>query len=89
MPGEPGGVETSGEADQVAPNIDRLRTGGTLLLQGDHQQQIELDFHPTHLKKPTIAAACGFGDLSQALKLIRWGNVDLSGLVTPANCSHG
>jgi bacteriochlorophyllide a dehydrogenase len=75
-------IETSGRADQVAPSIERLRTGGTLLLQGYYKQQIQLDFHPTHIKKPTIAAACGLGDLRMALDLVRWGKVDLSGLVT-------
>lgn len=75
-------IESTGRSDQVAPAIERLRTGGTLLLQGYYKQHIDLDFHPTHIKKPTIAAACGFGDMRLALDLIRWGKVDLTGLIT-------
>lgn len=75
-------IETSGRADQFAPSIARLKTEGTLLLQGYYKQRIEIDFHPTHIKKPTIAAACGFGDLSLALTLLRWGKVHYRELVT-------
>jgi len=75
-------IETSGRADQFAPSIDRLRTEGTLLLQGYYKQPIEIDFHPTHIKKPTIAAACGFGDLNLALSLLRWGKIRFRDLVT-------
>jgi threonine dehydrogenase-like Zn-dependent dehydrogenase len=82
----PGGVdvviETSGRADQFAPSIGRLRTQGTLLLQGYYKQHIDIDFHPTHIKKPTIAAACGFGDMGQALALLRWHKVRFRPLVT-------
>ena len=82
----PGGVdvviETSGRADQFAPSIDRIRTQGTLLLQGYYKQHIDIDFHPTHIKKPTIAAACGFGDMHLALSLLRWHKVRFRDLVT-------
>lgn len=82
----PGGVdvviETSGRADQFAPSIERIRTQGTLLLQGYYKQHIDIDFHPTHIKKPTIAAACGFGDMRLALALLRWHKVRFRGLVT-------
>lgn len=82
----PGGVdvviETSGRADQFAPSIDRIHTQGTLLLQGYYKQHIEIDFHPTHIKKPTIAAACGFGDMALALSLLRWRKVRFRDLVT-------
>ena len=43
---------------------------------------IDIDFHPTHIKKPTIAAACGFGDMRLALSLLRWGKVRFRDLVT-------
>ena len=59
-----------------------MRTEGTLLLQGYYQQPITFDFHPTHIKKPTIAAACGFGDLALALTLLRWNKVRVRNLVT-------
>ncbi len=75
-------IETSGRADQFAPSINRLRTEGTLLLQGYYKQHIEIDFHPTHIKKPTIAAACGFGDMRLALSLLRWRKVRFRELVT-------
>lgn len=75
-------IETSGRADQFAPSINRLRTQGTLLLQGYYKQHIDIDFHPTHIKKPTIAAACGFGDMNLALALLRWGKVRFRDLVT-------
>jgi len=82
----PGGVdvviETSGRADQFAPSIDRIRTQGTVLLQGYYKQHIDIDFHPTHIKKPTIAAACGFGDMRLALALLRWHKVRFRDLVT-------
>ena len=82
----PGGVdvviESTGRADQFAASIDRLRTQGTLLLQGYYKDRIEIDFHPTHIKKPTIAAACGFGDMNLALSLLRWGKVRFRSLVT-------
>ena len=82
----PGGVdvviETSGRADQFAPSIDRIRTQGTLLLQGYYKQHIDIDFHPTHIKKPTIAAACGFGDMRLALALLRWHKIRFRDLVT-------
>lgn len=82
----PGGVdaviETTGRADQFAPSIDRLRPLGTLLLQGYYKEHIDIDFHPTHIKKPTIAAACGFGDMSLALSLLNWKKVQFRNLVT-------
>jgi len=82
----PGGVdvviETSGRADQFAPSVGRIRTQGTVLLQGYYQQHIDIDFHPTHIKKPTIAAACGFGDMRLAMSLLRWHKVRFRGLVT-------
>ena len=84
-------IESSGRADQFAPSINRLRTEGTLLLQGYYQQPITFDFHPTHIKKPSIAVACGFGDLRLALSLLRWGKVHVRDLIThlvsPANAS--
>ena len=33
-------------------------------------------------KKPTIAAACGFGDMKLALSLLRWGKVRFRDLIT-------
>ena len=42
-------IETSGRADQFAPSIDRIRTQGTVLLQGYYKQHIDIDFHPTHI----------------------------------------
>ena len=75
-------IETSGRADQFAPSINRIRTQGTVLLQGYYKQHIDIDFHPTHIKKPTIAAACGFGDMSLALSLLHWGKVRFRDLIT-------
>ncbi|MFM8531150.1 MAG: zinc-binding dehydrogenase, partial [Ilumatobacteraceae bacterium] len=75
-------IETSGRSDQFAPSVGRIRTQGTILLQGYYKQQIEIDFHPTHIKKPTIAAACGFGDLRMALSLLRWRKVRFRELIT-------
>lgn len=75
-------IETSGRADQVAPGIERIKTGGTLLLQGYYRDRIDLDFHPTHIKKPSIVAACGFGDLKLALTLLQRGRARFRGLVT-------
>lgn len=82
----PGGIdvviEATGRADQIASCIERPRTTGTVLLQGYDPEHIDIDFHPTHIKKPTIAVDCGFGDLTLALPLLRWGKVELGGLVT-------
>ena len=75
-------IETTGRADQFAPSIDRIRPQGTVLLQGYYKQHIDIDFHPTHIKKPTIAAACGFGDMKLALSLLRWGKVRFRDLIT-------
>lgn len=75
-------IETSGRADQLAPSIERLKTGGTLLLQGYYRDRLDLDFHPTHLKKPNMVAACGFGDLKVALTLMQRGRVRFRGLIT-------
>ena len=75
-------IETTGRADQFAPSIDRLRAEGTLLLQGYYKQPIGIDFHPTHVKKPTIAVACGFGALQLPLSLLRWRKIRLAPLVT-------
>jgi threonine dehydrogenase-like Zn-dependent dehydrogenase len=75
-------IETTGRADQFAPSVDRIRTQGTILLQGYYKQHIDIDFHPTHIKKPTIAAACGFGDMRLAMSLLRWGKVGMRPLIT-------
>lgn len=75
-------IETSGRADQFAPSIDRIRPQGTVLLQGYYKQHIDIDFHPTHLKRPTIVAACGFGDMHLALSLLNWGKVRFRDLIT-------
>lgn len=75
-------IETSGRADQVAPSIERIKTGGTLLLQGYYRDRLDIDFHPTHIKKPSIVAACGFGDLKLALTLLQRGRARFGGLVT-------
>jgi len=75
-------IETSGRADQVAPSIERIKTGGTVLLQGYYWERLDLDFHPTHIKKPSIVAACGFGDMKMALTLLQRGRAQFRGLVT-------
>jgi 2-desacetyl-2-hydroxyethyl bacteriochlorophyllide A dehydrogenase len=75
-------IETTGRADQFAPSVDRIRNQGTILLQGYYKQHIDIDFHPTHIKKPTIAAACGFGDMRLALSLLRWGKASMRPLIT-------
>lgn len=75
-------IETTGRADQLAPSVQRIRTGGTVLLQGYYRDHLDIDFHPTHIKKPAIVAACGFGDLRLAMSLLRWKRARFRDLVT-------
>ncbi len=75
-------IETSGRAAELARCLEWLRPEGQILLQGYYKDPITFEFHAAHLKKPTLAIACGIGDLRTALSLLAWRRLRLRELVT-------
>jgi 3-hydroxyethyl bacteriochlorophyllide a dehydrogenase len=75
-------IETTGRADQLARCVEWLRPEGRILLQGYYKDPVSFEFHATHLKKPTLAIACGIGDLRASLALLAWRKLRLRELVT-------
>jgi 2-desacetyl-2-hydroxyethyl bacteriochlorophyllide A dehydrogenase len=51
-------IETTGSARMFLPCVDLVRREGKICLQGYYPERIEVDFHPTHLKRPTVTFPC-------------------------------
>lgn len=75
-------IESTGRADQFARCVGLMRPEGQVLLQGYYKDPIQIDFHPTHIKKPHIAIACGYAPMAPSLALLERGRVHLRPLVS-------
>ena len=51
-------IDTTGIASMFGLCVDLVRAEGRICLQGYYPDPIEVDFHPTHLKRPTVAFPC-------------------------------
>jgi 2-desacetyl-2-hydroxyethyl bacteriochlorophyllide A dehydrogenase len=51
-------IETTGNARMFLTCVDLVRPEGRICLQGYYPELIEVDFHPTHLKRPTVTFPC-------------------------------
>ena len=51
-------IETIGNARLFLTCVDLVRREGRICLQGYYPDLIEVDFHPTHLKRPTVTFPC-------------------------------
>jgi len=51
-------IETTGNAQQFATCVDLVRREGRICLQGYYPDPIEVDFHATHLKRPSVTFPC-------------------------------
>ncbi|HZP85030.1 MAG TPA: zinc-binding alcohol dehydrogenase [Chthonomonadaceae bacterium] len=52
-------VEASGNKDLIRQAIELVRPLGKVLLQGWYPGDVAFDFHRAHMRRPTIAIACG------------------------------
>jgi 2-desacetyl-2-hydroxyethyl bacteriochlorophyllide A dehydrogenase len=51
-------IDTTGISGMFATCIDLVRAEGRVCLQGYYPDPIEVRFHPTHLKRPTVTFPC-------------------------------
>jgi 2-desacetyl-2-hydroxyethyl bacteriochlorophyllide A dehydrogenase len=51
-------IETTRNARLFRTCVDLVRPEGRICLQGYYRELIEVDFHPTHLKRPTVTFPC-------------------------------
>jgi 2-desacetyl-2-hydroxyethyl bacteriochlorophyllide A dehydrogenase len=72
----PGGadvvVDTTGDSRMFETCLALVRPEGRICLQGYYPDPIAIDFHPTHLKRPTVTFPCGWdgerdGELAEDL----------------------
>jgi 2-desacetyl-2-hydroxyethyl bacteriochlorophyllide A dehydrogenase len=77
-------IETTGNARLFLTCVDLVRPEGRICLQGYYPELIEVDFHPTHLKRPTVTFPCWVDeqeDAALAADLAR-GDVLIEPLIT-------
>jgi 2-desacetyl-2-hydroxyethyl bacteriochlorophyllide A dehydrogenase len=77
-------IETTGDARLVLTCVDIVRREGRICLQGYYPELIEIDFHPTHLKRPSVTFPCWVDeeeDAALATDLAR-GDVLIEPLIT-------
>jgi 3-hydroxyethyl bacteriochlorophyllide a dehydrogenase len=62
----PGGpdvvIDTTGDHRIFGRCCDLVRYEGRIAMQGYYVEPIEIEFHPTHLKRPTVTFPCGWDD---------------------------
>jgi 2-desacetyl-2-hydroxyethyl bacteriochlorophyllide A dehydrogenase len=51
-------IETTGNARLFLTCVDLVQREGRICLQGYYPDLIEVDFHPTHLKRPSVTFPC-------------------------------
>jgi 2-desacetyl-2-hydroxyethyl bacteriochlorophyllide A dehydrogenase len=51
-------IETTGNARLFLTCVDLIRREGRICLQGYYPDLVEVDFHPTHLKRATVTFPC-------------------------------
>jgi 2-desacetyl-2-hydroxyethyl bacteriochlorophyllide A dehydrogenase len=55
-------IDTTGDHRIVDRCLGLIRREGRILLQGYYPDPICFDFHPTHIKRPTVVFPCGWDD---------------------------
>jgi 2-desacetyl-2-hydroxyethyl bacteriochlorophyllide A dehydrogenase len=60
-------IETTGNARLFLTCVDLIRAEGRICLQGYYPDPIEIDFHPTHLKRPSLTFPCWVDDQDDAV----------------------
>ncbi len=51
-------IDTTGDARMIGTCVDLVRYEGRVCLQGYYPDPIEIDFHPTHLKRVSVTFPC-------------------------------
>ena len=84
----PGGadvvVDTTGSTQLVRQCIDLVRREGRICLQGYYPDPVLFDFHPTHLKRVTVAFPCGWDneEITHLSEHLAAGRIQLASLIT-------
>jgi 2-desacetyl-2-hydroxyethyl bacteriochlorophyllide A dehydrogenase len=55
-------IDTTGNSEMFSSCLALVRPEGRISLQGYYPEPIRIDFHPTHLKRPTISVPCGWDE---------------------------
>jgi 2-desacetyl-2-hydroxyethyl bacteriochlorophyllide A dehydrogenase len=55
-------IDTTGDHRMFSRCCDLVRYEGRIAMQGYYVERIEIEFHPTHLKRPTVTFPCGWDD---------------------------
>ncbi len=55
-------IDTTGDRRMFGRCRDLIRHEGRIAMQGYYPDPIEIDFHPTHLKRATVTFPCGWDD---------------------------
>jgi 2-desacetyl-2-hydroxyethyl bacteriochlorophyllide A dehydrogenase len=55
-------IDTTGDHRMFDRCLGLIRREGRITLQGYYPEPIEIDFHPTHMQRPTVTFPCGWDD---------------------------
>lgn len=55
-------IDTTGASSVFDRCVGLIRRGGRICLQGYYPDPISIDFHPTHIQRPTVTFPCGWED---------------------------
>jgi threonine dehydrogenase-like Zn-dependent dehydrogenase len=77
-------IETTGNNRMFAICRELIRPEGRICLQGYYPDPILVDFHPTHLKRPTVTFPCGWdaAEDSEIATDLGTGHLTLAPLIT-------
>jgi 2-desacetyl-2-hydroxyethyl bacteriochlorophyllide A dehydrogenase len=55
-------IDTTGNSSIFGRCLGLIRREGRIAMQGYYPDPIPIDFHPTHLQRPTVTFPCGWDD---------------------------
>jgi 2-desacetyl-2-hydroxyethyl bacteriochlorophyllide A dehydrogenase len=55
-------IDTTGDHRVFGRCLELIRREGRIMMQGYYPEPISIEFHPTHLKRPTVTFPCGWDD---------------------------
>lgn len=55
-------IDTTGISSIFGECLELVRHEGRIAMQGYYPDLIEIDFHPTHIQRPTVTFPCGWDD---------------------------
>jgi 2-desacetyl-2-hydroxyethyl bacteriochlorophyllide A dehydrogenase len=55
-------IDTTGDAKMFDRCLALIHAEGRIAMQGYYPDPISIDFHPTHMKRPTVTFPCGWDD---------------------------